>query len=233
MRTISVNHRDGRGRVEYCVFETVESLLERKPNANATNNLANAIEGDYVVSDNGWVVPLIRKTYLEDKYCRGGKKRYKRNKVYRYVVFHFPKDRKVWRAENLHNVKFNYTPKTGKNIASDEKRNRMYELSARKIYWAQLVASGVEMEEAVRIAYPRVVNKNKLLKQLLLNDKIMGYMAECRGISTRQAFERANLNYEYLARTLMATLDDDTADTKLKIYAMDVILKLLMKMSGY
>jgi len=233
MRTISVNHRDGRGRVEYLVFETVESLLERKPNANVTESLANALEGDYVVSDNGWVVPLIKKTYLVDKYCRGGKKRYKRNRVYRYVVFHFPKDRKVWRADNLHNVKFNYTPKTGKNIASEEKRNRMYELSAKKIYWAQLVASGVDMEEAARIAYPRVVNKNKLLKQLLLNDKIMDFLMESRGISTQKAFERANLNYEYLARTLMATLDDDTADTKLKVYAMDMIHKMLLMIDGY
>jgi hypothetical protein len=39
--------------------------------------LENAVEGDYVVSDNGWVVPLIRKTYLEDKRTRGGKKRYR------------------------------------------------------------------------------------------------------------------------------------------------------------
>jgi len=233
MRTVSVNHRDGRGRVAYYVYETKDGLLEEMPNANVTENLANALEGDYVVSDNGWVAPLIRKTYLEDKYSRGGKKRYKRNKIYKYVVFHFPKDRKVWRADNLHNVKFNYTPKTGKNIASEEKRNRMYELSARKIYWAQLVASGVELEQAMRIVYPRVVNKNKLLKQLLLNDKIMEYLAESKGISMQGAFERANLNMEYLARTLKETLDDDTADTKLRIYAMDVILKLLLKMSGY
>ena len=127
MRVVSVNHRDERGRVDYQIFETVDKLMEEKPDANVTDNMENAIEGDYVVSDNGWVVPLIKKTYLEDKYCRGGKNRYKRNKIYRYVVFHFPKDRKVWGANNLHNVKFNYTPKTGKNIASDDKRNRMYE----------------------------------------------------------------------------------------------------------
>jgi hypothetical protein len=128
MRVVTVNHRDGRGKVDYYVYETVDGLLENMPNANVTENLANAVEGDYVVSDNGWVVPLIKKTYLEDKRTRGGKKRYKSNKVFRYVVFHFPKDRKVFRADNLHNVVFNYTPKTGKNIASEEKRNRMYEL---------------------------------------------------------------------------------------------------------
>ena len=127
MRVVSVNHRDERGRVDYQIFETVDKLMEEKPDANVTDNMENAIEGDYVVSDNGWVVPLIKNTYLEDNYCRGGKNRYKRNKIYRYVVFHFPKDRKVWGANNLHNVKFNYTPKTGKNIASDDKRNRMYE----------------------------------------------------------------------------------------------------------
>lgn len=228
MRTVSVNHRDGRGTVDYCIFETIDSLLDNDPNANIASNLENAVEGDYVVSDNGWVVPLIKKTYLEDKYCRGGKKRYKRHRTYRYVVFHFPKDKKLWRVNNLHNVKFNYTPKTSKNIASDEKRNRMYELSARKIYWAQLVASGAEIEEAVRIAYPRVVNKSKMLKQLLLNDKIMEFLSESRGISVAKGFESANLNIEYLARKLMATLEDDTADTKLRIYALETIHNMLM-----
>jgi hypothetical protein len=233
MRVVTVNHRDGRGKMDYYIYETVDGLLENMPNANVTENLENAVEGDYVVSDNGWVVPLIKITFIEDKHTRGGKKRYNRNWVYRYVVFHFPKDRKVFRADNLHNVVFNYTPKTGGNIGSEDKRNRMYELSARKIYWAQLVANGVELEQAMRIVYPRVVNKNKQLKQLLLNDKIMQYLAESKGISMLGAFERANLNMEYLARTLKETLDDDNADTKLRIYAMDVILKLLMKMSGY
>jgi hypothetical protein len=38
MQTISVNHRDGHGRVEYFVYETVDGLLEKMPNANVTEN---------------------------------------------------------------------------------------------------------------------------------------------------------------------------------------------------
>jgi hypothetical protein len=67
MRTVTVYHRDGRGKVDYYIYETVDGLMEEMPNANVTKSVANAAEGDYVVSDNGWVVPLIRMTYLEDK----------------------------------------------------------------------------------------------------------------------------------------------------------------------
>jgi hypothetical protein len=39
--------------VDYYKYETVDGLLENMPNANVTESLANAVEGDYVVSDNG------------------------------------------------------------------------------------------------------------------------------------------------------------------------------------
>jgi hypothetical protein len=51
MRVVTVNHRDGRGKVDYYIYETVDSLLENMPNANVTENLSSAVEGDYVVSD--------------------------------------------------------------------------------------------------------------------------------------------------------------------------------------
>jgi hypothetical protein len=51
MRVVTVNHRDGRGKVDYYVYETVVGLLENMPNANVTENLANAEKGDYAVSD--------------------------------------------------------------------------------------------------------------------------------------------------------------------------------------
>ncbi len=66
MRTISVNHRDGRGRVDYYVYETVDDLLLEMPNPNVTKNLENVVEGDYIVSDHGWVVPLKANMGVEN-----------------------------------------------------------------------------------------------------------------------------------------------------------------------
>jgi hypothetical protein len=52
IRTIRVHHKEGRGKVDYYVYETVGGLLENMPNTNVTENLKNAVEGDYILSDN-------------------------------------------------------------------------------------------------------------------------------------------------------------------------------------
>jgi hypothetical protein len=45
MRVVTVNHRDGRGKVDYYVYETVDGLLENMPNANVTENLRECGRG--------------------------------------------------------------------------------------------------------------------------------------------------------------------------------------------
>ena len=172
---------------------------------------------------------MIKKTYIEDKYTRGQKKRYKRKRVFRYAVFQFPKDRKVWRADNLHNVKFNYSPKTSNNFASDEIRNRMYELSSKKIYWAQLVVNGMDMAQAVQVVFPRVTSPNKQLKQLLLNDKLMDFVVSKSGLDAKSAFEMNELNAQYLALKIMNILEDGDSPTALKVTAIEIAHAVLKR----
>jgi len=182
-------------------------LLADKPFAKIATHISTAEPGDYVVSDNGWVVPLVAVTWLEDKNYNYNGDRRPRRKIFKYKVYHFPKQKKAFRAESLHRAVFNYMPGSSNNFASDGKRNRAYELSVRKIQFAQYIIKGYDPMSAARLVYPKVNNLNKLIKSLLTNDKLMNFIAEKQGLSVQEQLVRSGITYDLLANQIKAIFD--------------------------
>lgn len=226
MRTVTVNYRDYRGRVEYNIYETAEQLKSDKPNAKIARSLADAEPGDYVAADNGWIVPLLAVKWIEDKTLRYGDRK-PRKKAYQYKVFHFPKYKKAVRVESLSSSSFNYVPSTMDNFASEGKRCRMFEMSAKKILFARHLAAGTDPMTAVHFVYPKVMNKNKLLKNLLANDKLMNSVKIIGGKSMREQLEEMGLGSQVFARRLKDILDDPKSDSRLKLFAFKTIFTLI------
>ena len=225
MRVVTVYHRDDRGKVEYGIYESEELLRVSDADAKICNNLWEAEKGDYVVSQNGWVVPLIQVTELRNKYYKyKSQRRVRRNDVI-YKVYHFPQQKICVRYNKIADYKFNYMPKNSKNIAGDGVVNRMYELSVRKIEWAQLVANGIEPATATERVYPSVWNKNSLTKTLLLNDKIYNFIMEKSGSSMKRAYKRIGVDEDYVADLLKSITENKKESWKLRMMAMKVILE--------
>ncbi len=229
MRTVTVNHRDFRGRTDYWIYETKEKLLHDIPEANISENLADAKEGDYVQSCNGWLVPLLQITHLDNSYYVRDTKRWKRKKTYTHRVYHFPKQKLCISENKIGQKTFNYVPASSKNISSDEKRNRMYELSKRKIQWAQFVINGISPEDATTIVYPNVFNRNALTKSLLLNEKLMNYIIDRTKKVHRHEMDNAGLTGEFILKVIKSTIEDPNENPQLRIMAMTIANDLIMK----
>lgn len=224
MRKVTVQHRDERGKVEYVVYESVQELEKVLAPALPviTDSLATASAGNYVISANGWVVPLLAVATLQDKYLRGTEKRPRKNPI-RYRVFNFPKDRKVFREDKLPQVIFNYTPQSYNGIASTEKQCRLYQLSPRKMLWVQLIRQGMDVIEATKKAYPNERNPDKHSKQLIANPKLIEMI--CAGHETLQGeLEKRGIGTEFLAGEIDRVLHDPSASSGMKIWAMKAIL---------
>jgi hypothetical protein len=227
MRTVTIKHRNGLGERTYRIYESIEQLKETEPEASVSNKLSEAEEGDYVVSKNGWVVPLIRKTRLVNKYYKRGGRRYKRRVEYTHTVYHFPHQRVCVSEKRLEAAEFNYKPKDSKNIASEGKRNRMYELSSRKIQWAQLVARGYDPKLATQEVYPRVMNKNRLTKSLLLNDKIIEYIESKANGGRKKYLKSIGMSVEEYIKYIKEIIEDKQSAPKLRIFALELVYKIL------
>jgi len=227
MRTVSVKHRDYRGLVEYPIYETIEQCREAFPTANILHQLRNAVAGDYIVSRNGWVVPLLTVTKIVNKYMMSGGVKRNRKTAFTNIVYQFPKQKICVRREKLDSFEFNYTPRDGKNIESTGARCRLYELSIRKIRWAQLVSEGYDPMTATSFVYPSVFNKNKLTKTLLANDKIINFIEEKNGNSRKKSFEAIGINSAYLAKEIKRILEDRTEKGILRKWAFDVVTNIL------
>jgi hypothetical protein len=229
MRIVTMNHRDGRGTVDYRIYESPELLLADKPDANITDKLEKALQGDYVISKNGWVVPMLQITELRNKYYKSGFERRERRKEIIYKVYHFPKQRICVKFSKISKYEFNYVPKNTKNMAGNEVVNRMYELTVRKIQWAQLVANGYDPETATLMVYPRVIAKKNLTKSLLLNYKIQDYISQKSGISWNATLEKAGMNMEYFASKIKSIIEDDKENPGIRVWALKLVMDIYMR----
>lgn len=227
MRVIKVKHTNGLGEREYIIYETVEQLNAHLPDAVVRTKLSEAFSGDYMVSANGWVVPILKIVDLTNKYYKVGFERRKRTKQYVRRVFHFPKQKFCVSLHKLDDVEFNYSPKNNVNISSTGVRNRMYEVTTRKIMWAQYVATGTDPVTATQLVYPNVFNKNRLTKSLLLNDKLIAFIEERSDNAFEKALNNNNLGPDFMAHTLKAIVEDKKSPPQLKKYALQLIMKIL------
>ena len=98
-------------------------------------------------------------------------------------------------------------------------------MSPRKILWARLVEAGLTIEEAVQRAFPNVRNKTRLLKSLLLNDKLMGYLKQTNDSSIKDALKSAGITTERIADTMMDILNN-SKNFKEKQWVVDMALKV-------
>jgi len=228
MRIVKVKHRNGLGEREYCIYETVEQLNQAEPHTRLRTRLSEAMAGDFVLSANGWIVPLLQTTDLVNKYYKKGFERKKRKTEYSHRVFHFPKQKFCVPMHKLDDVEFNYKPRDGKDIAGTGARNRMYEVTQRKIRWAQAVAGGMNPMSATVLVYPSVNNKNKLTKSLLLNDKLIAFIEEKTESGFRKALKKQGLDEAFIIGTLKAIVEDKTSNPKLQLFALQMIAKVLL-----
>ena len=227
MRIVTVQHRDFRGKTDYNIYETVAQLLADKPTATIAEKLSTAKTGDWIVSANGWVVPLLAIKLIEDKTIRGMGKPYMRHKFILYRVYHFPKQ-KVCIRDGREDLKlFNYNPKTNKNFAGDDIKCRLNELSPRKILFAQYVARGYDMNTALRLAYKNIASPGKLLKSLLSNDKLMDYLAKFPTPEAK-ALERQGLTNDYVCLQLKNYLDNPKTPTNHKLFALKIVYQVIV-----
>jgi hypothetical protein len=225
MRTVIVNHHDSRGRTEYKIYDREEALFADQPNASIAESLEGAQPGQHVLSANGWIVPLLHRVSMSDKWLRGKEKK-PRKKQFDYTVFHFPKDRKVYRSDKLSGAIFNYNPSVSGSIASDSIHNRQYELSSRKLYWVQLVKHGVDLMYATQLAFPTDRNHEVRLKALLLNPKLMQLIVEDldglkRSLATR------GISEEYFAGTIQSILEAESQPIRMKQWALQTLHSIL------
>lgn len=226
MREVIVKHRDMRGEKVYKIYETEQQLLQDNQNAKIVENLNNAKEGDYIKTNNGWIVPIIGITELVNKrtYSRGRK--IDRKTFYTSKIFHLPKQKICVSLKRIEDYRFDYIPRNSKNIHTNEIKNRMWELSTRKIMWANHIKNGYTAEIATMMVYPRVKNQNKLTKMLLLNEKLMDYIFR-NDDSWRANLRNLGIDENYIMSKIKEIIDDERAETGLKKWALGFLIKVL------
>jgi hypothetical protein len=203
----------------------VELLHQHFPDAIVAKDLASAKPGEYVVSKNGWVVPLIYSTILvQCFYQYKGKRKYRKTKFYSNV-YHFPKQRVCVRQEKVCNYVFNYIPKSNKNISGEDKRNRMYELSVRKLEWANYVINGIDPSIATNMVYKNLFNKNKMTKTLLLNSKLMDYIY----FRKKQRLIDLGISKEQFVKILLNMINEPQKNIRIRSNAVEILYKLIGK----
>ncbi|MBX7153841.1 MAG: hypothetical protein K1X91_02685 [Bacteriodetes bacterium] len=218
MRTVTVNHKDDRGTVDYVIYENITKDI-----SITVKSIVDVLPGEYVQSDNGWIVPLISRSVIQDKFLRGSNKTKLRKTPFQYEVFNFPKDRKVFRTDKLDTAVFNYTPKHYNGIAGNDKQCRLYELSSRKMLWVQLVSNGVEPEATTRKVYPSERNIKSLTKQLIANPKIISLLIT-QDTTLRSELVNRGITLELIADEITKILHDESGSITQKRWALDTVI---------
>lgn len=166
-------------------------------------NIANANPGSYVEDVNGRWVPLLRRITID--------------KARNRVNFIFPGFcYQPWKHEL-----FSYPIDNLKYVLPNGLRPQHVAL-------AKLIASGIGMQEAARIIYPKVKKSRQkfLLTALFHNNLFVGYILEEMGMRSKlkEALEARQLNPERVADEIENILTTKEAHHSLKKWALETIV---------
>jgi hypothetical protein len=223
MRIIKYNNKD------FPIFETPE---EAKKYDIAFVEYWEASEGDYVVDYNGVVVPLIRRVEVTNTKRRIGKKYYTRPQAHVYDVYTFPGCKFMVRRKNditAERKRFVYSRSYGTIRDIYEQTGK--QLTPRKMYFALLLANGIEPEIAIGIVH-KVSDRRKLrhliFKYMTCPQTIYYFTYVAMKMGTlKDELEKRGITSESMAQRVVSLMDDEEAPAVIRKWALDVGLQAI------
>ena len=211
MKIISCKNKIGT-IIDYNIYESVQEVID---NDVDIKTLEKANPGDYVKSDNGFYLPLIKKVIISDK-----------SKT-QFVEFRFP--RFVYKAKYYKSSqRYEHRPFCYYN---DPQRQISLYVSKPQQFISKLLAMGMEFQHAVKYAYPitarsksSLINKvrtllsNKIFLQYLVKENTMPQLFK--------EFRDNGLDGKVIATELKRIIEDPKAEA-LKRWAIETSLVIL------
>ena len=178
-------------RKDYVIYERVEEIEENKINVV---DLIGSQAGDYVKSDNGYYIPIIRvheyRTYKHPNYIYI-------NYVMPRLTYSIIKDLKTGKYTTS---TFFYT--------FDQSMQKRKKLSAHQRLVARLMTKGVRIVDAVDQVYSTNCPSD-IANKLIENDAFLDYLIEISDMKKlEESLEEAGLNYKFLAENIVKKIED-------------------------
>lgn len=223
MHTIRYNNK---------VFPVFETTKEAEEHGIQYVEYWDAKEGDYVVDYNGVVVPLLRHTQVTNSKRRIGKKYYTRPEAHIYDIYTFPRCKFMVRRKNDITAvpkRFVYSCQYGTMTDIYEQTGK--QLTARKMYFALLLANGIEPEVAIGIVH-KVSDRRKLrhliFKYMTCPQTIYYFTYVAMKMGTlKEELEKRGITSETMAQRVVSLMDNEEAPAVIRKWALDVGLQAI------
>jgi hypothetical protein len=208
----------------YAVW-TVQEAQERNIQSK---NYWEAKEGDYVESDNGYVVELLRTYTVEAKKTRVGGKWYERKKpiVTRYYLFPGCRFRVYQHNDITRPPKpFHWNQRYGTIQDLYDQTGR--QLTPRKMYFALLVAQGFPPDVAIKMTHnDKTVHRQRTrLMEYMTCQQTLHYLSKTMTImgTLKDELIKRGITKETLADRIVTMIDDHKEPVVLRKWALDMV----------
>lgn len=191
----------------YYVYETVNEF-SASMHKDKLKPYREAEIGDYVLSHNGYYIPVVNKQQLSKKTRVGIV--YRTKLVFPYYVFQFPL-----------NV-FADVPVIFKRTLNTSYKGKG--LSGQELAVLKLMESGYKLVDAIKHVYKK--RHFVYLIKVLSNPRFINKIEKI-AMSLKDQIESQGINQEYIAKRIKSILDDDKPNATLVKYALETSINLL------
>lgn len=206
-------------KIKHCVYETDNEFKSAYPEIDIKETLDQVSEGDWIRSEQGFIVQCIRKrTYIDMSKGTGARKTPRVNTYYA-----FPRMSKIVRAKDANSTLY-YFPTSDKFVSDAVEDYPMAQRPKVRLF-IEYIRNGLSPHQAYFQAFGERSNRRTAF--LLSRKDILEAIMKNNGAFMKEELERAGLNKEDFAKEIVKIVKDSKENAVVRKWALETVNGIL------